>query len=59
MPQEPDATVEPKVTTTITLPASTAADVKEAAARAGIGWTQMMAVLIRQALDENRARGAK
>lgn len=59
MPQEPDAPAEPKVTTTITLPASTAADVKEAAARAGIGWTQMMAVLIRQALDENRARGAK
>lgn len=40
-----------KVTTTITLPAETAADVKTAAQRAGVGWTQMMAVLIRQALD--------
>lgn len=40
-----------KVTTTITLPKQTADDVKLAAARAGVGWTQMMAVLIRQALD--------
>ncbi len=54
MPQEPDDVAEKKVTTTITLPAQTAEDVKLAAKRAGIGWTQMMAVLIRQALD---ARG--
>ncbi len=40
-----------KVTTTITLPAELADEVKTAAGRAGIGWTQMMAVLIRQALD--------
>ncbi len=44
-----------KVTTTITLPKQTADDVKKAAARAGIGWTQMMAVLIRQGLDAQRA----
>lgn len=44
-----------KVTTTITLPKETADDVKAAALRAGVGWTQMMAVLIRQALDaQNR-----
>lgn len=45
-----------KVTTTITLPAALAEEVKVAAARAGIGWTQMMAVLIRQALDAQGPR---
>lgn len=54
MAHQPNDIDEKKVTTTITLPAQTAADVKTAAKRAGIGWTQMMAVLIRQALDAGR-----
>lgn len=54
MPQEPEETLKEKVTTTITLPRQTAEDVKAAARRAGVGWTQMMAVLIRQALDAQR-----
>lgn len=44
-----------KVTTTITLPQELADEVKVAAKRAGIGWTQMMAVLIRQALDGQKS----
>ncbi len=51
MPRPPQSASDQKVTTTITLPKQTADDVKAAAARAGVGWTQMMAVLIRQALD--------
>jgi hypothetical protein len=47
-----------KVTTTITLPKETADELKVAAKRAGIGWTQMMAVLIRRGLDEDRARSS-
>lgn len=47
-----------KVTTTITLPRQTADDVKVAAKRAGIGWTQMMAVLIRRGLDEDQAKSS-
>lgn len=54
MASEPTKPSEEKVTTTITLPKQTADDVKAAAARAGIGWTQMMAVLIRQSLDAGR-----
>lgn len=46
-----------KVSTTITLPKELAAEILEAANRAGIGWTQMMAVLLRQALDAQKARG--
>lgn len=49
--QGSEAIADKKVTTTITLPKSLADDVKLAASRAGIGWTQMMTVLIRQALD--------
>lgn len=48
-----------KVTTTITLPKQTADDVKVAAQRAGIGWTQMMAVLIRRGLDEDQAKAPR
>jgi hypothetical protein len=47
-----------KVTTTITLPKQTADELKEAAKRSGIGWTQMMAVLIRRGLDEDKARSS-
>jgi len=47
-----------KVTTTITLPRETADELKVAAKRAGIGWTQMMAVLIRRGLDEDKSRAS-
>lgn len=47
-----------KVTTTITLPRETADELKVAAKRAGIGWTQMMSVLIRRGLDEDKARAS-
>jgi hypothetical protein len=50
--------VADKVTTTITLPLATADELKVAAKRAGIGWTQMMAVLIRRGLDEDKARSS-
>lgn len=51
MAQEPAGKSEGKVSTTITMPKQLADDVKAAAARNGIGWTQMMVVLIRRALD--------
>lgn len=47
---------EGKVTTTITMPTPMADEVKAEAARAGIGWTQMMQVLIRQSLDARKAQ---
>lgn len=46
-----------KVTTTITMPREMADELKAAAKRAGIGWTQMMVVLIRRGLDEAPERG--
>ena len=47
-----------RVTTTITLPRETADELKAMAKRAGIGWTQMAAVLIRQGLDTQGGRAA-
>lgn len=58
MPSDVKYMATDKVTTTITLPRETADELKIAAKRAGIGWTQMMAVLIRRGLDEDRARSS-
>ena len=57
MTQEPGKPSDGKVSTTITMPAPLADEVKAKANTLGIGWTQMMVVLIKRGLDADAPKG--